>query len=153
MLFWQWGLCSVALPISSCFLGEFLPSFPECNLTSWSSEDSHPSGNKSRYSCCYFYWTRVRSFFTLVTNWLTDWLTDWLTNQLQFSKLDWCDPGLWRWQLKLVEVVSVVHVDDEKRVDNSLVQMWKVKFGHKVKFLFRLWAQGFKVWSRLWSWC
>ena len=28
-----------------------------------------------------------------------------------------------------VEVVSVVHVDDEKRVDNSLVQMWKVKFG------------------------
>ena len=29
-------------------------------------------------------------------------------------------------------------VDDEKRVDNSLVQMWKVKFGHKVKFLFRL---------------
>ena len=39
---------------------------------------------------------------------------------------------------KLVEVVSVVLVDDEKRVDNSLVQMWKVKFGHKVKFLFRL---------------
>ena len=26
-------------------------------------------------------------------------------------------------------------------------------FGHKVKFLFRLWAQGFKVWSRFWSWC
>ena len=25
--------------------------------------------------------------------------------------------------------------------------------GHKVKFLFRLWAQGFKVWSRFWSWC
>ena len=39
---------------------------------------------------------------------------------------------------KLVEVVSVVHVDDEKRVDNSLVQMWKVKFGHRVKFLFRI---------------
>ena len=37
---------------------------------------------------------------------------------------------------KLVEAVS--HVDDEKRVDNSLVQIWKVKFGHKVKFLFRL---------------
>ena len=54
---------------------------------------------------------------------------------------------------KLVEVVSVAHVDDEKRVDNSLVQIWKVKFGHKVKFLFRLWAQGFKVWSRFWSWC
>ena len=35
---------------------------------------------------------------------------------------------------KLVEVVTVTHVDDEKRVDNSLVQIWKVKFGHKVKF-------------------
>ena len=35
---------------------------------------------------------------------------------------------------KLVEVVTVAHVDD----DNSLVQIWMVKFGHKVKFLFRL---------------
>ena len=39
---------------------------------------------------------------------------------------------------KLVEVVSVAHVDDEKRVGNSLVQIRKVRFGHKVKFLFRL---------------
>ena len=39
---------------------------------------------------------------------------------------------------KLVEVVTVTHVDDEKRADNSLVQIWKVKFGHKVKFLFIL---------------
>ena len=31
---------------------------------------------------------------------------------------------------KLVEVVNVPHVDDEKRADNSLVQIWKVKFGH-----------------------
>ena len=30
---------------------------------------------------------------------------------------------------KLVGVVTVAHVDDEKRVDNSLVQIWKVKFG------------------------
>ena len=37
---------------------------------------------------------------------------------------------------KLVEVVAVVEVDDEKRVDNSLVQIWNVNFGHKVKFLF-----------------
>ena len=29
-------------------------------------------------------------------------------------------------------------VDDEKRVDNSLVQIWKINFGHKVKFLFGL---------------
>ena len=39
---------------------------------------------------------------------------------------------------KLVEVVTVTHVDDEKRADSSLVQIWKVKFGHKVKFLFIL---------------
>ena len=39
---------------------------------------------------------------------------------------------------KLVEVVTVVDIDDEKCVDNSLVQIWKVKFGYKVKFLFRL---------------
>ena len=32
--------------------------------------------------------------------------------------------------LKLVEVVTVAHVDDEKHVDNSLVRIWKVKFGH-----------------------
>ena len=38
----------------------------------------------------------------------------------------------------LVEVVTVAHVDDKKRVDNSLVHIWKVKFGLKVKFLFRL---------------
>ena len=37
---------------------------------------------------------------------------------------------------KLVEAVT--HVDDEKRVDNSLVQIWNEKFGHKVMFLFRL---------------
>ena len=34
---------------------------------------------------------------------------------------------------KLVEVVTVVDVDDEKRV-----QIWKVNFGYKVSFLFRL---------------
>ena len=39
---------------------------------------------------------------------------------------------------KLFEAVTVAHVDDEKRVDNSLVQIWKVKFGLEVKFLFRL---------------
>ena len=49
---------------------------------------------------------------------------------------------------KLVEVVNVTHVDDEKHVDNSLVQIWKVKFGHKVKFLFRICGHGFKVWLR-----
>ena len=28
-------------------------------------------------------------------------------------------------------VEAVTHVDDEKRVDNSLVQIWRLKFGHK----------------------
>ena len=39
---------------------------------------------------------------------------------------------------KLVEVVTVADVDAEKRVDDILVQIWKLKFGHKVKVLFRL---------------
>ena len=40
---------------------------------------------------------------------------------------------------KFVEVVTVANVDD--RVGNSLLQIWKLRFGHKAK-LFRLWAQG-----------
>ena len=43
---------------------------------------------------------------------------------------------------KLVEVVTVADVDDEDRVGNSLLQIWKRRFGHKVKLLFRLRAQG-----------
>ena len=39
---------------------------------------------------------------------------------------------------KLVEVVTVADVDAEKRVGNSLLQIRKVKFGIKVKSLFRL---------------
>ena len=39
---------------------------------------------------------------------------------------------------KLVEVVTVADVDGEDRVDNSLLQIWKLKFGHKANFLFRL---------------
>ena len=39
---------------------------------------------------------------------------------------------------KLVEVVTVADVD----VGNSLLQIWKLIFGHKAKILFRLSAQG-----------
>ena len=40
---------------------------------------------------------------------------------------------------KLVEVVTgVADVDDEARVGNSLLQIWKLRFGHKAKLLFRL---------------
>ena len=35
--------------------------------------------------------------------------------------------------LRLYEVVTVADVDAEKRVDDSLVQIWKLKFGHKTK--------------------
>ena len=38
----------------------------------------------------------------------------------------------------LVDVVTVADVDAEKRVDDSLEQIWNLKFGHKAKFLFRL---------------
>ena len=39
---------------------------------------------------------------------------------------------------KPVDVVTVADVDAEKHVDDSLVQIWNLKFGHKAKFLFRL---------------
>ena len=47
---------------------------------------------------------------------------------------------------KLVEVVTAADVDAKKRVDDSLVQIWKLKFGHKAKF-----CSDFehKVWSRV----
>ena len=37
---------------------------------------------------------------------------------------------------KLVEVVRVAYVDDEKCVDNSLVQIWKITLVVKLSFLF-----------------
>ena len=39
---------------------------------------------------------------------------------------------------KLVEVVTVADNDNEDRVGNSLLQIWKLRFGHKAKLLFRL---------------
>ena len=32
---------------------------------------------------------------------------------------------------KLIEVVTDADVDDEDRVDKSLLQIWKLRFGHK----------------------
>ena len=37
----------------------------------------------------------------------------------------------------VVQVVTVVDVDDEDRVGNSLLQIWMLKFGPKAKLLFR----------------
>ena len=39
---------------------------------------------------------------------------------------------------KLVEVVTVAYLDAENHVDDSLVQIWKLKFSHKTKFLLSL---------------
>ena len=39
---------------------------------------------------------------------------------------------------KLVEVVTVVDADDEDRVGNRVLQIWKLRFGHKAIILFRL---------------
>ena len=72
----------------------------------------------------------------LVTNSLTHSLTDnsdsHLVNLIDVTLA--CEDA----NLKLVELVAVADVDDEKRVGNSLVQIRKVRFGNKVKFLFRL---------------
>ena len=38
----------------------------------------------------------------------------------------------------LIEVVAVADVDDEYRVGNSWLQIWKLRFGHKAKLLFKL---------------
>ena len=39
---------------------------------------------------------------------------------------------------KIVEVVTDADVSDEHRVGNNLLQIWRLRFGHKAKFLFRL---------------
>ena len=74
-------------------------------------------------------------------HWLCLSLTDSLTHSLTHS----CLVNLMHVTLacedansKLVEVDTVADVDDEDRVGNSLLQIWKLRFGHKVKFLFRL---------------
>ena len=63
----------------------------------------------------------------LVSNSLTDSLTNCrLVNLIDVTLA--CEDG----NSKFVEVVTVVDVDDEDRVDNSLLQIWKLRNGHKV---------------------
>ena len=47
---------------------------------------------------------------------------------------------------KLIEVVAVADVDEEKRFDDSCMQIWKLKFGHEAEFCsdFEL-----RVWPRV----
>ena len=37
-----------------------------------------------------------------------------------------------------LDVVTVADVDDEDHVGNNLLQVWKLRYGHKAKLLFRL---------------
>ena len=63
----------------------------------------------------------------LVTNSLTDSLTDCcLVNLIDVTLA--CEDAY----SKLVEVVTVADVSDEDCVGNSLLQIWKLRFGHKV---------------------
>ena len=39
---------------------------------------------------------------------------------------------------KPVEVVTIADVNAEKRIDDNLMQILKLRFGHKALFLFRL---------------
>ena len=72
-----------------------------------------------------FHRTRVRLLGMLVTNWLTQSLTDCrLVNLIDVTLA--CEDD----NSKLVKAVTVVDVDDEKRFDNSCMQIWKLKFGH-----------------------
>ena len=45
---------------------------------------------------------------------------------------------------KLVEVVTVADVDDEDRVSNIMLKIWKLRFGHKANFCS---DSQHKVWS------
>ena len=76
---------------------------------------------------------RIRSRASLSLNSLTDSLTD-------CCLVDFIDVTLACEDTysKLVEVIAVANVYDEDRVGNSLLQIWKLRFGHKAKLLFRL---------------
>ena len=68
---------------------------------------------------------------------LTDSLTDSLTHSCLVTLIDVilaCEDA----NLTLVEVVTVADVDSGKCVDDSWVQIWTLKFGHRIKFLSRL---------------
>ena len=76
----------------------------------------------------------------LVTNSLTNSLTDsYLINLIDVTLA--CKDA----NSKLGDVVTVADVEAYKHVDDSLVQIWKLKFGHKIKFLSYF---EHKVWSR-----
>ena len=77
----------------------------------------------------HFYRARVRLLASLVSDSLTDsCLVDLIDVTLACEDVN----------SMLVEVFKVADVDAKKRVDDSLVQTWKMKFSHKINFLSRL---------------
>ena len=102
-------------------------------------------------SCWHVYRTPVRSLAMLVSDWLTQWLTHWLTDSCLVKLIDptlACEDA----NTKLVTVVSVVDVIDEDRDGNSLLQIWKLRFGHKVTLA--RWTQPsgpLFLWQCLWN--
>ena len=82
---------------------------------------------------CSFYWTRVRSLAMLVSDSLSDSLTHSRLVYLIDVTLA-CEDA----NSKLVEVVTIANVDNEDRVGNSLLPIWKLRFGHKARLLLRL---------------
>ena len=57
-------------------------------------------------------------------------IVHWLTNSCLVDLIDVtlaCEGA----NTKLIDNVTVADVEDEDRVDNSLVHVWKRKFGHK----------------------
>ena len=95
------------------------------------------SWNYIKDETAFFFWTNFSSFLSdpspIIGNplhSLTDWLTDSLTNSCLVDLIDVtlaCEDA----NSKLVEVVTVADVDAEKCVDDSLVQIWKLRFGHE----------------------
>ena len=110
----SWILCSCYRPIltgiifSRCFMTDVLKNFAQCSHLTLYRVIIGPESD---------HWQCLS---------LTDSLTNSLIHWLPFSKLDWCDA-----YSKLVDVVTVVDVSDEDRVGNSLLQIWKLRFGHK----------------------
>ena len=141
--FWCWqnaeSLGSRNLKIGDNFL--WLRAAPAQNATSYpANANGPPQPNWKCFQIClidrrqwgqddigvdswiYHAWNcyriRVRSLAMLVSNSL-----HWLTHSLHKDA-----------NSKLVEFVTVAVVDDEKHFDNSFMQSWKLKFGHKAKF-------------------
>ena len=72
------------------------------------------------------YRTRVRSLAIFVSDSFTHSLThSSLVNFIDVTLA--CEDAY----SKLVEAVTVADVSDEDRVGNSLLQIWKLRFGHK----------------------